>query len=156
MSRKGFDPKECIGPLNTVKEGVQLRNTPVTKEFLMGAFKNCGLPTNCTFWTAFRSSKVLQEVSKGKYMFAFKDPIYVGTLAHIKKEYQKLLKRYKENCDSKKGTVADKEDSIKKDTTEGPVTEIVETPDLVKEAISFLKGKGYKILAPVGVVYGEI
>ena len=94
MSKKSFNPFDCIGPLNTAKQGIQMTERPFSKESMLTILKGCGLPTNSTFWSIFRNSGILQEVSKGKFMFASKEPIYVGTLIKIQNKYRELMRHY--------------------------------------------------------------
>lgn len=146
MGKRSFNPEECIGPLNNIKRGMQMTERPSTKESMLESLKGCGLPTNSTFWSVFRNSGVIQEVSKGKFMFASKDPIYVGTLKSIKAKYKELAHRY--NNSNKKP----------KPPKEEPKDELPENDPLAltQFAIDLLKEQGYQIFAPVGVVYQKL
>lgn len=143
MSRVCFDPKKCIGPLNNAKQALQWKNVPFDKETLLNNLKACGLPTNNIFWSALRKSNILQEVSKGKYMFTSKEPIFVGALEEVKKSYQGIIKKHN-NKQSKKKV---------EDTLEIPEND---PKAMTQFAIDLLKEQGYKILAPVDIVYKEV
>lgn len=142
MSKKSFNPFDCIGPLNTAKQGIQMTERPFSKESMLTTLKGCGLPTNSAFWSIFRNSGILQEVSKGKFMFASKEPIYVGTLIKIQNKYRELMRHYKNNSSKVPDTICEK-DSPKNNIS-------------IEEAIKLLKEQGYRILAPIDVVYKEV
>lgn len=142
MSKKCFDPKECISALNTVKQGLQWKNCPFDKETILNSMKHCGLPTNNNFWKVFRESGILQEVGKGKFMFASKEPIYIGVLEDIKRKYQELTRHY---CNNGKKPVQEEKELPENDPKA-----------MTQFAIDLLKEQGYKILAPVGIVYKEM
>ena len=142
MSKKSFNPFDCIGPLNTAKQGIQIAERPFSKESMLTTLKGCGLPTNSTFWSIFRNSGILQEVSKGKFMFASKEPIYVGTLIKIQNKYRELMRHYKNNSSKVPDTICEKD---------FPKNNIS-----IEEAIKLLKEQGYRILAPIDVVYKEV
>ena len=142
MSKKSFNPFDCIGPLNTAKQGIQMAERTFSKESILITLKGCGLPTNSTFWSIFRNSGILQEVSKGKFMFASKEPIYVGMLIKIQNKYRELMRHYKNNSSKVLDTVCEK-DSPKNNIS-------------IEEAIKLLKEQGYRILAPIDVVYKEV
>ena len=86
--RKTFDPRDCISALNNAKQALQLKSSPFSKEVMLNSLKGCGLPINSRFWCVFRKSGILQEVSKGRFMFTSKDPIFIGKLDKIQKKYQ--------------------------------------------------------------------
>ena len=142
MSKKSFNPFDCIGPLNTAKQGIQMAERTFSKESILITLKGCGLPTNSTFWSIFRNSGILQEVSKGKFMFASKEPIYVGMLIKIQNKYRELMRHYKNNSSKVPDTICEK-DSPKNNIS-------------IEEAIKLLKEQGYRILAPIDVVYKEV
>lgn len=142
MSKKSFNPFDCIGPLNTAKQGIQMAERPFSKESILTTLKGCGLPTNSTFWSIFRNSGILQEVSKGKFMFSSKEPIYIGMLIKIQNKYLELLRHYKNNSSKVPDTICEK-DSPKNNIS-------------IEEAIKLLKEQGYRILAPIDVVYKEV
>ena len=142
MSKKSFNPFDCIVPLNTAKQGIQMTEHPFSKESMLTTLKGCGLPTNSTFWSVFRNSGVLQEVSKGKFMFASKEPIYVGTLIKMQNKYRELMRHYKNNSSKVPDTICEKD---------FPKNNIS-----IEEAIKLLKEQGYRILAPIDVVYKEV
>ena len=142
MSKKSFIPSDCIGPLNTAKQGIQMAERPFSKESILTTLKGCGLPTNSAFWSIFRNSGILQEVSKGKFMFASKEPIYIGMLIKIQNKYRELMRHYKNNSSKVPDTICEK-DSPKNNIS-------------IEEAIKLLKEQGYRILAPIDVVYKEV
>lgn len=142
MSKKSFNPFDCIGPLNTAKQGIQMAERPFSKESILTTLKGCGLPTNSAFWSIFRNSGILQEVSKGKFMFASKEPIYIGMLIKIQNKYRELMRHYKNNSSKVPDTICEK-DSPKNNIS-------------IEEAIKLLKEQGYRILAPIDVVYKEV
>lgn len=128
MSRKSFNPHDCIAALNTVKTAMQLEGKPFTKDKILTNLKNCGLPTNTKFWSTFRKSGLLQEVSKGQFMWMHQEPIFEGELAKIKTKYQDL--RYKKPKEAS--------------TINEPTKDV---PD-IQSAIDLLKENGYLIFAP--------
>lgn len=146
MSKKSFDPKECISLLNNIKQGMQMSDLPFTKKTILNSLKECGLPNNATFWTVFRNSGILKEISKGKFKFASKDPIYVGLLDDIKTKYQTLRNRYQ---------TKHRESKILKDDNKNPIPEN-DPVALTQFAIDHLKEQGYQILAPIGILYQKL
>lgn len=142
MSRRCFDPKECIKALNTVKQSLQWKNQPFSKETILNALKNCGLPTHSNFWRVFRESGILQEVSKGQFMFTSKEPIVWTKLQEIKTKYQELARHYANKTSEQ---------------VEIPKEEVPQSSKVTEQsAIDLLKGKGYKILKPIGILYEEL
>ena len=130
MSRKLFDPNDCIGALNSIKTALQAREIPFSKECILKNLKGCRLPTNSNFWKVFRESGILQETSKGMYMFTSKEPIHVKDLTQIKQKYQAIIKKYQPE-------------------TAKPVAKPVDDlSDKIEFAINFLKEQGYLVLAP--------
>lgn len=126
---------------------MQLTSRPFNKETMLNSLKGCGLPTNTTFWSAFRKSGIIQEVSKGQFMFTSKNPIFVGELIKIQGKYQELSRRYKNN-------------SVQKQDTPKPETQN-ELPEndplaLTQFAIDFLKEQGYLIFAPTCIEYTQV
>lgn len=142
MSRKCFDPKECISPLNTVKQSLQLRNCPFSREAILSAMKQCGLPTNNKFWKVFRESGIIQEVSKGQFAFTSKEPIFWAKLQEVKVKYQKLLRQYADK--TKERAKTPKEETQKS------------SKDMEQLAIELLKKKGYRIFKPIGILCEEL
>lgn len=132
MSRKTFDPKESIVLLNNIKTGFQFRNTPISAKTLREGLKSCGFPTNGTFWSVFCNSGIIQKVSKGHYLFTSKNPIYVGFLEEIQREYRKRVHKYNKNA------------TDKKKQPQKPV----ESHNEIAMAIELLKKNGYLVYAP--------
>ena len=139
MGKHSFNPHDCIAKLNNIKRAMQMAERPFSKESILKQLKSCGLPTNARFWSVFRKSGILQETSKGYFMFASKEPIFVGELTRIKAKYRELTKKAEvlpEICEEK------------------PIKNIEESE--IQLAINLLKGKGYLVLAPTGIVYTPI
>lgn len=140
MRKNAFKSEEHIEALNNAKIALQMSERPFIKETLLKSFKGAGIPSNSNFWQVFRKSGLIQETSKGKFMFTSKDPIHVMKLHNIYKEYQKYIRRTK---------------------TEVPKVETsevvaVESASDIEQAISLLKEKGFQIFAPVGIVYRKL
>lgn len=148
MSKKSFNPDNCIEALNNLKMGIQMRNIPFTKEELITGFRNCGLPSNTNFFTFFKSFGVIQEVSKGKYMFCDKNPIYVGTLRGIKHKYQEQCRKYNYNRKLKSEKVSEQTPEIVH-----PQVVVNNSEDEIQKAINLLKENGYHVMLPVGILY---
>ena len=144
MCKRSFNPEECIAALNDIKRSMQMTGRPFTKKAMLENLKRCGLPTNSTFWSVFRNSRILQEVSKGEFMFVSKDPIYVGVLKTLKEKYQELIRRY--NNSNKKPPKEEFKDKL-------PETDSLA---LIQSAIDLLKKQGYQIFKPVEVVYHKL
>lgn len=151
MSKRSFNPYECIGPLNNIKKAMQLTGRPFNKETILNSLKSCGLPTNKTFWGAFRKSGILQEASKGQFMFTSKNPIFVGELIKIQEKYQELSRRYKNNS-------VQKQDTPKPEEKEETQNELPENDPLAltQFAIDLLKEQGYLIFAPTCIEYTQM
>lgn len=151
MSKRSFNPQECIAPLNNIKKAMQLTGRPFSKETMLNSLKGCGLPINTNFWSVFRKSGILQEVSKGQFMFASKDPIFVSELIKIQKKYQELSHRYKNNS-------AQKQDTPKPEEKEETQHELPENDPLAltQFAIDLLKEQGYLIFAPTCIEYTQV
>lgn len=151
MSKRSFNPQECIGPLNNIKKAMQLIGKPFSKESILNNLKSCGLPINSNFWSVFRNSGILQEISKGQFMFTSKDPIFVGELIKIQRKYQELLRRYKDNSAQKQATPKpeEKEETKHKLPKNDPLA-------LTQFAIDILKEQGYLIFAPTCIEYTQV
>lgn len=120
---------------------------PFTKETILDGLKGCGLPTNSTFWGVFRNSGILQEVSKGKFMFTSKDPIYVGVLKTIKAKYQELTRRHNQSNKVPKAEKVKPEEESQEELLEN------DPQALTQFAIDLLKEQGYLVFAPTRVEY---
>lgn len=151
MSKRSFNPQECIGPLNNIKRAMQLTGKPFSKESMLNSLKGCGLPISANFWSVFRKSGILQEVSKGQFMFASKDPIFVGELIKIQRKYQELSRRYKDNSAQKQATPKSEE----KEETKHELPEN-DPLALTQFAIDLLKEQGYLIFAPTCIEYTQV
>lgn len=126
---------------------MQMTGRPFSKESMISSLKGCGLPVNSTFWSVFRNSGILQEVSKGKFMFASKDPIFVGTLQKIKAKYQELAHKYKQGNKPQKVEEAKPEEVTKEELPEN------DPQAMTQFAIDFLKEQGYLVFAPTNIEY---
>lgn len=152
MSKKAFNPQECIAPLNTIKQAMQMTNKPFDKKSILNSLKGCGLPTNSRFWSVFRDSGVLQEVSKGLFMFSSKEPIFVGTLNRIKEKYLELSHRYRSNSRLKKTKPLEVQ---KKEGTQYTLLDDNLSAQ-IQSAIDLLKENGYLIFVPTCVEYTQV
>lgn len=148
MSRKSFNPHDCIAALNTVKTAMQLEGKPFTKEKILTNLKNCGLPTSNEFWSAFRKSGLLQEVSRGQFMWMHQEPIFEGELAKIKAKCRELRNRYKQATPTAASTLPTQE--VKNDIPEN------DPKAMTQFAIDFLKEQGYLIFAPTRIEYTQV
>ncbi len=126
---------------------MQMTGRPFSKESMISSLKGCGLPVNSTFWSVFRNSGILQEVSKGKFMFASKDPIFVGTLQKIKAKYQELAHKYKQSNKLQKVEEAKPEEIAKEELPEN------DPQAMTQFAINLLKEQGYLVFAPTNIKY---
>lgn len=149
MSRKSFNPHDCIAALNTVKTAMQLEGKPFTKEKMLTNLKNCGLPTSNEFWSAFRKSGLLQEVSRGQFMWMRQEPIFEGELARIKAKCRELRNRYKKATPTAVSTLPVREE-VKNDIPEN------DPKAMTQFAIDFLKEQGYLIFAPTRIEYTPV
>lgn len=150
MSRKSFNPHECISLLNTAKQAMQMTDRPFNKETILKSLKGCNLPTNSKFWKIFSESGILQKVSRGHYMFSNKNPIYVGVLAQIQRDYLELLRHYRSN-------IAQRVEVVKLDPEETPEESPKEDFMITTQsAIDILKKQGYLVFAPSYIVYTQV
>lgn len=156
MRKSHFAAENYIASLNTMKSGMQWKGKPFSKKEILECLRNCGLPSNGTFWMAFRKSGVIQEVSKGSYMFSSKEPIHVSVLARIYKSYQDLTKAYSDNKKQKEPSekVETPEVVVKQPAQEVDAKEKLEATE--QFAIDLLRDLGYLILAPVGTLYARV
>ena len=122
MSRKSFNPRECIAPLNNVKRAMLIRKS-FSKEMMLQGLKGSGLPVNSIFWNVFLNSNIIARISKTEYRFVNEEPIYIRHLENIKCKYSEIRKKY---------------------LKEAPAETNVSDP--IQEAINLLKENGYKIL----------
>lgn len=143
--KKSFDPAKCIIALNNIKSVLQLREKPISKSEMLKNLAQCGLPTNSTFWSVFRNSIIIEEVSKGMYKFRGKEPIHISALETVKRKYQEYHRKYNKKVIKPEVQEVVPEKDIPNDKEE-----------TVKMAIKLLKEQGYVILKPVGVIYSEL
>lgn len=145
--KKSFDPAKCIIALNNIKSVLQLREKPISKSEMLKNLAQCGLPTNSTFWSIFRNSIIIEEVSKGMYKFKGKEPIHISALETIKRKYQEYHRKY--NKKVIKPEVQEILPEKKKDNVE-------EKNTTIQSAINLLKEQGYVIFAPIGIMYSKL
>lgn len=143
MRKNAFNAEERIRAINTFR--VAMNGKTFTKEQTLTMFKENKIPSNSNFWSVFRKSGIIKEVSKGQFIFASDKPIYYGVLEKIYSQYHAIMKKYK----SQK-MVPEPE---KAEDTISPEEELAAIESF---AIDLLKELGYKILTPVGIVYQHI
>lgn len=148
MGKNAFNAKERIPAINKFR--IATNGKPFTKEQLLNMFKENNIPSNSTFWSVFRKSGIIKEVAKGQYVFTSDRPIFYGTLEKIYLQHNSLLKKYKAQKPKEENNKPNREEV--KDT----VSPEEELTAMEAFAIDFLKELGYKILAPVGIVYQPI
>lgn len=143
MRRSNFDANAHIAELNNVKKALQATERPFSKRTILDSLKGCKLPYNSKFWRIFRDSGLVQETSRGMFMFTSKEPINIHALEKVYKNYQLSLRRYNEKA--------------KKPKVETQEVTPEENPEaMIQFAIDLLKEKGYQIFAPVGVIYQQL
>ena len=130
--------------MNNIKSVLQLRERPIAKSEMLKNLAQCGLPTNSTFWTVFRNSIIIEEVSKGMYKFKGKEPIHISALETIKRKYQEYHRKYNQKVIKPEvQEVLPKDNAEKKNAT-------------IQSAINLLKEQGYVIFAPIGIMYSKL
>lgn len=140
MRKNAFRPAEHIAALNNAKRAWEITGKPFSKNDIRVILKGCGIPSNMNFVDTFISSTIVKKIKNGKYTWSFKEPIHIGMLEHIYKEYQNKIKKW----NKKKEVIT-------------PVEVIpVKTESLIESAIKLLKENNYIVLAPVATVYSEI
>lgn len=145
MRKNAFNAEERIRAINTFR--ITMDGKPFTKEQILTMFKENKIPANSNFWSVFRKSGIIKEVSKGLFTFASDKPIYYGVLEKIYRQYHTIVKKYKAQKPTPEPENEEAEDTI------SPEEELAAMEAF---AIDFLKELGYKILAPVGIVYQPI
>lgn len=141
MRKNTFLPADHIAVLNNYKQALLLKGNAFTKVEMLEIFRNCGIPANNNFWSAFASSGLIKRINKSQYSFVNEDPIHVNWLVRIYNEYRKIRKGFPSNQrGAKRAPVKEVVTPVKKELT-------------AEEAIKFLKEKGYRVLEPVGVLY---
>jgi hypothetical protein len=141
MRKNAFIPADHIADLNEIKNKFQFLDRPFTFKEISDSFKRVGIPSNDMFWRCFKKSGLVQQVSKGLYMFCFKVPIHVSALVRIYNQYKDNRKVYL------------KPDEV---VQEEPIQEVTEAlvPVLTEQsAIDFLKSKGYVVLRCKSCIY---
>jgi hypothetical protein len=143
--------------LNQLKNGWEWRGTPMSHKDLRKMLKDAGFPSNGTFWTAFKNSKkILNKLPNGKYTWKQSGNILVADLMEVYEGYQTLTKMYAENSRKKAKAEPKQVPATKKE--EKPTKKEENTPKNNEEqaAIELLKGLGYCILKPIGVLYDKL
>ena len=143
MSKSSYNSEECVESLNNIKNGLQIANKPISKKVLLECLKNCGLPSCSTFWIIFRNSGLIQEVSRGFYLFTDTKPINVKALDILKRRDYEYNKKYF----TKRTKEPEAVEMVEEVEILGEVEEIQEMA--VASAIALLKSKGYIIAKPV-------
>lgn len=148
MRKNAFNAEERIRAINTFR--IAMNGKTFTKEQILTMFKENKIPANSNFWSVFRKSGIIKEVSKGQFAFASDKPIYYGVLEKIYRQYHAIVKKYKEQKPQKPASEPENEEAG------GTISPEEELAAMESFAIDFLKELGYKILAPVGIVYQPI
>lgn len=148
MRKNAFNAKERIPAINKFR--IAMNGKPFTKEQLLNMFKENNIPSNSTFWSVFRKSGIIKEVAKGQYVFASDKPIFYGSLEKVYRQYNSLLKKYKAQKPQKPVSEPENEEA------EGTISPEEELAAMESFAIDLLKELGYKVLAPVGIVYQPV
>lgn len=145
MRKNAFNAKERIPAINKFR--IAMNGKPFTKEQILTMFKENNIPANSNFWAMFRKSGIIKEVSKSQFVFASDKPIFYGDLEKVYRQYHAIVKKYKTQ---KSGAKPENEE------TEDTISPEEELAVIEAFAIDLLKEMGYKILAPVGIVYQPI
>lgn len=144
MRKNAFNAKERIQAINKFR--IAMNGKPFTKEQILTMFKENNIPANSNFWAVFRKSGIIKEVSKGQFVFASDKPIFYGDLEKVYRQYHAIVKKYKTQKQDTKPENEETEDTLSPE----------ELAAIEAFAIDLLKEMGYKILAPVGIVYQPI
>ena len=145
MRKNAFNAKERIPAINKFR--IAMNGKPFTKEQILTMFKENNIPANSNFWAVFRKSGIIKEVSKGQFVFESDKPIFYGDLEKVYRQYHAIVKKYKTQKQDTKPENEETEDTI------SPEEELAAIEAF---AVDLLKEMGYKILAPVGIVYQPI
>lgn len=145
MRKNAFNAKERIPAINKFR--IDMDGKSFTKEQILTMFKENNIPANSNFWAVFRKSGIIKEVSKGQFVFASDKPVFYGDLEKVYRQYHAIVKKYKTQKPATKPENEEAEDTI------SPEDELTAIEAF---AVDFLKELGYKILAPVGIVYQPV
>ena len=143
MRKNAFNAEERIRAINTFR--IAMNGKTFTKEQILTMFKENKIPANSNFWSVFRKSGIIKEVSKGQVTFASDKPIYYWVLEKIYRQYHTIVKKPQKSASEPENEEA--EDTI------SPEEELAAMESF---AVDLLKELGYKVLAPVGIVYQPI
>lgn len=145
MRKNAFNAKERIPAINKFR--IAMNSKPFTKEQILTMFKENNIPANSNFWAVFRKSGIIKEVSRGQFVFTSDKPVFYGDLEKVYCQYHAIVKKYKAQK-----PVPEPEN----EEAEGIISPEEELTVMESFAIDFLKELGYKILAPVSIVYRTI
>lgn len=148
MRKNAFNSKDHIPAINRFR--IAMNGAKFTKEQLIAVFKESGIPTNGSFWSAFRKSGIIKQVGKNEFVFSSSQPVYHGDLNKVYRQYHATVKNYRKNTHKPAPEPRPKQEEEQKPN---PEEELLAMESF---AIDFLKDLGYKILAPVGIVYQSI
>jgi hypothetical protein len=151
MRSKDFKPEEHIADLNNLKRNLMCLNRPFSRSLFISGLKGIGLPDNDVFWMAVKRSGIVQQLSRGCYIFKNDKPIHISVLAKIHKDYRKIVcdysKTYREKHSSK-----EVEKPVEAHVQLEPVHELTE-----ENAVKLLKELGYIIYKPeVAIFYKKL
>lgn len=145
MRKNAFNAEERIRAINMFR--IAMNGKTFTKEQILTMFKENKIPSNSNFWSVFRKSGIIKEVSKGQFIFVSDKPVYYGVLEKIYRQYHAIVKKYK---------IQKPVSELENEEAESVISPEEELAAMEFFAIDFLKELGYKVLAPIGIVYQPI
>ena len=149
MGRRVFNAEEHIKAVNKFR--LAMNGGKFTKEQILDVFKKDGIQSKKHFWDKFKKSVIIKKVGQNEYIFASDQPIHYAALGKVYREYQAVVKKYKKTrTEPETSKPESKQDESEASNPEEDLLAI-ET-----FAVDFLKELGYKILAPVGIVYQPV
>lgn len=146
MRKSKFNATDHIAEFNNIKRAMQATGRPFSKKEIIKALKNCGFPSSSTFWSVFRNSGLIKDVSRGFYEFTTKEPIHAEALAKVHRDYLSLGHVYNNKKPSVEKEKATEPENLPKDDPKA----------MTQFAIDLLKEQGYQIFAPVGMIYSQV
>lgn len=88
-----FNSRNCTIAINEIRENFLI--SKFTKDCILNAFKNSGIPSNELFWIEFSKSNILTKVNKDIYRFSKPfEPIYINDFTRIYLSYKEKRDRY--------------------------------------------------------------
>lgn len=136
MQQHSFKAKDHIKALNNLR--LQYNGTFTDKEF-KDSLKKSNIPSNSLFFSELRKYGVINKIHKNIYAFVNpKKPIYYLALQEIYTSYYKRVNEYRETY---------RKNKLYKETV---------TNKKIKEAVDFLKSKGFEIYAPVRTLFSKV